>query len=114
MQIIARQHEHHHFVQVGSRAYNYEQNFFNCAAYFFNYAAALLHICEHTRVHQSALSMLVGTHDECLVRAPLAGARIATMRMVWGSGRVPEPRAAAWMTHFGGSRSCELALAYLH
>ena len=71
-------------------------------------------IFANTRVHQSALSMLAGTHDECLVRAPLAGARIATMRMVWVSGRVPGPSAAAWMTHFGGSRSCELALAYLH
>ena len=81
MHIIARQHEHLHYVQVGSRAYIYEQHFFICASYFFNYAA-LLHICEHTRVHQSALSMLVGTHNECLVRAPLAGARIATMRMV--------------------------------
>ena len=60
------------------------------------------------------IHMLVGTHDECLVRAPLAGARIATMRMVWGSGRVPGPSAAAWMTHFWGSRSCELALANLH
>ena len=58
--------------------------------------------------------MLVGTHDECRVRAPLAGARIATMGMVWGSGRVQGPSAAAWMTHFWESRSCELALAYLH
>ena len=60
MHIIVRQYEHHHFVQDGSRAYIYEQHFFDCAAYFFNYAA-LLHICEHTRVHQSALSLLVGS-----------------------------------------------------
>ena len=51
MHIIAQQHEHLYFVQVGSRAYNYEQHFFNCAAYFFNYAA-LLHIA-NTRVSTS-------------------------------------------------------------
>ena len=65
MHIIARPHEHLHFVQVGSRAYIYKQHFFNCVAYFCNYAA-LLHFCEHTLVHQSELSMLVGTHDEFL------------------------------------------------
>ena len=102
MHIIARQREHLQFAQVGSCAYIYEQHFFYCAAYFFNYAA-LSCICKHTRVHQSALTMLVGTHDECLVRAPLAGARIAKMLMVWGFGRVPGPSAAAWMTHFGES-----------
>ena len=60
----------------------------------------------NTRVSTSPPYRCVGTHDECLVCAPLAGARIATMRMVWGSGRVQGPSAAAWMTHFGGSRSC--------
>ena len=67
----ARQHGKLHFVQVGSRAYIYD-----------NISLIVLHIsliAQHyltfanTRAStSSALSMPVVTHDECLVLAPLA------------------------------------------